>query len=40
MRTRLLTAVFPAINHWLEEGVVETRVEFSIMYIFITLFVN
>ena len=33
-------AVFPAISHWFEEGVVETSDEFSIIYIFITLLVK
>ena len=40
IRTHFLTAVFPAINHWFEEAVVETGDEFSIIYIFMTLFVN
>ena len=40
MRTHFFTAVFPAINRWFEEVVVETGDEFSITYIFITLFVN
>ena len=36
----LFTADFPAINRWFEEADVETDDEFSIIYIFITLFVN
>ena len=39
-RTHVFTAVFPAINHWFEKTVVETGDEFSIIYIFINLFVN
>ena len=38
--THLWTMVFPAINYWFEETVVETGGEFSIICIFITLFVN
>ena len=40
MRTHIFTAVFPAINHWSEEPVVKSGDELSIIYIFITLFVN
>ena len=40
MRTHYFTAVFPAINRWFEEFVAETGNEFSIIYIFKTLFVN
>ena len=40
LRTHLFTAVFPALNHWFNETVVENGDEFSIIYIFITLFVN
>ena len=40
MKTHFLTAVFPAINHWFEEDAVEIGDEFSMIYIFITLFVN
>ena len=40
MRTQFFTAVFPAINHWSGETVVETGDEFYIIYIFITIFVN
>ena len=40
LRTYFFTVVFSAINHWFEETVVETRDEFSIIYIFIKLFVN
>ena len=40
MRTQFFTAVFPVINHWFEESVVETGHEFSITYIFIALFAN
>ena len=40
MTIHFFTAVFPAINHWFEEAVVETGDEFSIIYIFITLSVN
>ena len=39
-RTYVFTAVFPAINHWFEKTVVETGDKFSIIYIFINLFVN
>ena len=35
-----VTGSFPAIDHYFEETVVETGGEFSIIYIFITLFVN
>ena len=34
------TAVFPPINHYFEEAVVETGDEFSLICIFITLFGN
>ena len=40
MRTPFFKAVFPAINRWSEEAVVETGDYFSIIDIFITLFVN
>ena len=40
LRTHLFTAAFPSIDHWFEETVVETGDKFSIIYIFITLFVN
>ena len=40
LRTHFFTVVFPAINHWFEETVVETGDEFSIIYIFINFFVN
>ena len=40
MKTHFFTTVFPTINHWFEEAVVGTGDEFSIIYIFITLFVN
>ena len=40
LSTHLFTAVFPAINHWFDKTVVETGDEFSIIYIFKTLFVN
>ena len=40
MRTHFFTAVFSAINHSFKEAVVETGDKFSIIYIFITLFVN
>ena len=40
MKTHFFTTVFPTINHWFEEAVVEIGDEFSIIYIFITLFVN
>ena len=40
LRTHFFTVVFPAINHWFEETVVETGDEFSTIYIFINLFVN
>ena len=36
----LFTVVFPARNRWFEEAVVETGDELSIIYIFITIFVN
>ena len=39
-RTHFFTVVFPAINHWFEETVEVTGGEFSIIYIFINLFVN
>ena len=34
------TTVYPAIDHWFEEAVVETGDEFSIVYIFKTFFVS
>ena len=40
LRTHLFTAAFPSIDHWFEETVVETGDKFSVIYIFITLFVN
>ena len=40
MRTYFFTAVFPAINHWFEEAVVEIGDAFSIIYIFTTRFVK
>ena len=40
MRTHFFTKVFPTINHWFEEAVVATGDEFSIIYVFVTLFVN
>ena len=40
LRTHFFTVVFLAINHWFEETVEETGDEFSIIYIFINLFVN
>ena len=40
MRTHFFTVVLPAIKHWFEEAVEETGDEFSIIDIFITLFVN
>ena len=40
MRIHFIVAVFPAINRWFEEAVAETSDEFSIIYIFITLFVS
>ena len=40
LRTHIFAAVFLAINRWFEEAVVETGDEFSIIYIFINLFVN
>ena len=41
MKTHLFTGVFPAISRWFEEAVLEeTGDEFSIIYIFITLFVS
>ena len=40
MRTHFFPAVFPAINHWFEEAVVETGGKFSIIYIFINLVNN
>ena len=39
MGTHFFTAAFPAINHWF--GLVaETGDEFSMIYIFITIFIN
>ena len=40
MRTYLYTAVFPAIIDWFEETILGTGDEFSIIFIFMTLFVN
>ena len=40
MRTDFFAAVFPAINHWFEEAVEGTGDEFSVIYNFITIFVN
>ena len=40
LRAHLFIAVFRALNHWFEETDVETRDEFSIIYIFIILSVN
>ena len=40
MRTHSFTAVFPAINYWFVVAVVETGDEFSIIYNFVTIFVN
>ena len=35
LRTHLFTAVFPAINPWFEESVVETGDRLSIIYLYI-----
>ena len=40
MRTHFFTVVFPAINHWFEEAVVDIGDDFSIIYIFKTVFMN
>ena len=40
MRSHFFAAVFPTISHWFKKAVVETAAGFSIIYIFITLFVN
>ena len=40
MRTYYFIAVFPATNHWFEVVALQTRVEFSIIYIFITIFIE
>ena len=40
MSTHFFTAVFSAVNHSFKGAVVETGDKFSIIYIFITLFVN
>ena len=40
MRTHFFTAVSSAINRLFQEAVVETGDKFSIIYIFITLFVD
>ena len=40
LKTHSFTEVFPAINHWFEENVEEIGDESSIIYIFITPFVN
>ena len=40
LRTHFFIVVFPAINHRFEETVVETGDEFSIIFIFINVFVN
>ena len=40
MKTHIFTVGFLARNYWFEEAVVEIGDEFSIIYIFITLFVN
>ena len=40
MWTHFYTTVYPAIDHWFEEAVVETGDEFSIVYIFKTFFVS
>ena len=40
MRTHFFTAAFCALIHWYEEAVVGIGDEFSIIYIFITLFAN
>ena len=40
MRTHFFTAVFPAINHWFRVVALEMAGEFSIIYVFITIFMN
>ena len=37
---REINIVFQAINHWFGVAVIETGDEFSMIYVFITIFVN
>ena len=37
---REMNIVFQAINHWFGVAVIETGDEFSIIYVFITIFAN